>query len=513
MRARNDLGVGHCLGRLRNLLRRPEMHLFIPAVTLSAFWFGGEGFLILVALGVPLLLALSSAIRVVPEPTAEVDPLPDLAEPTALITALDGSLGDAPRSGRATGCIVILLDDFDQLGDRHGRGALARIMRATADRLRAVLRDADLLARIDGGFAIAIGPTRRMDLAVVIQLAARLQSALGMAISLDGTRVYVSASLGFCLDARSPEPTGAALYAAALVAAQEAATVGPGAIRAFTPGMEIRAADRSGLRATLIAALEGGQIRPHFQPQIAADTRRITGFEALARWHHPDRGVLMPADFLPLIEEAGLSERLSDVILTHALSALVAWQQAGIRVPSVGVNFSAADLRDPRFVDKLRWELDRYDLSPERLSVEVLETVVAETDDDIVVHNLVALSHLGCGIDLDDFGTGYAAIGNIRRFAVRRIKIDRSFVTRLDADDEQQKMVAAILSMARQLGLATLAEGVETEGELRVLDRLGCDDVQGYAVAQPMPFEETFDWMARHRSAQGVPLRIGARAG
>ena len=201
---------------------------------------------------------------------------------------------------------------------------------------------------------------------------------------------------------------------------------GPGAIRAYSPEISQRRANRSALRDELETALDEGQIRPYFQPQISTDTGAITGFEALARWHHPTRGLISPGEFLPLIEDAGLGERLGEVILYGALAALTRWDKGGLGVPNVSVNFSAGELRDPRLADRLKWELDRFDLEPARLTVEVLETVVAETAHDVIVSNIAALARLGCGIDLDDFGTGHASITSIRRFAIRRLKIDRS---------------------------------------------------------------------------------------
>lgn len=202
---------------------------------------------------------------------------------------------------------------------------------------------------------------------------------------------------------------------------------------------------------------------------------------------------------------------MGEVILYHALSALVRWDRAGLSVPTVAVNFSAQELRNPKLAEKLKWELDRFDLEPRRLSIEILENVVAETDNDVVVANIAALAKLGCGIDLDDFGTGHASITSIRRFTVRRIKIDRSFVTKLDEDREQQKMVAAILSMAERLGLETLAEGVETPGEHAMLAQLGCGDVQGFGIARPMPIDDTMEWIARHRIKLGTMPKIGTR--
>ena len=322
----------------------------------------------------------------------------------------------------------------------------------------------------------------------------------------------MTASVGFCLAARSPEPNGKALLDAAQVAADEAARNGPGAIRAYVSDMARTRADRDAQRAELELALDEGQIRAHFQPQISTDTGRISGFEALARWYHPERGLIPPAEFLPALDDAGLSERLAEVMLYNALSALTRWDKAGFKIPTVAVNFSKAELRSPKLADKLKWELDRFDLAPARLTVEILETVVAETDNDVVVANITALSAMGCGIDLDDFGTGHASITSIRRFPIRRIKIDRSFVTKVDEDREQQKIVSAILSMAERLGLATLAEGVETPGEHAMLAQLGCGDVQGFGLARPMPVEETLDWIARYQARKDVTPRIGRTA-
>lgn len=496
------------------LLRRPELMVFLPAVTLAAFWFGGEEMLILTALAAPLIFTISGAFRFKePARSALPDGISGLALRPQVIDMLDTALRDGASGGRMTGCLVVQFDDAGVILDRHGRAAQAEVLLRSADRICSALRGGDTVARLEaGGFAVALAPVRWLDLESMVQLATRLQTSLADPISLDAAKIYVTASVGFCLGARAPEGTGASLLDAAQVAADEALRNGPSSIRAYAPGMARKRADRDAFREVLEAALDEGQIRPHYQPQISTDTGALSGFEALARWHHPERGVIMPADFLPAVDEAGLSERLGEVILFHALAALVRWDKAGLRVPTVGVNFSASELRNPRLVEKLKWELDRFNLTPERLSVEILETVVADTDNDVIVHNIAALSRLGCGIDLDDFGTGHASITSIRRFAVRRIKIDRSFVTRVDEDREQQKVVSAVLSLAERLGLETLAEGVETQAELSMLGQLGCGHVQGYGIARPMPFEETADWIIRHRAQVIATPRIGHRA-
>jgi len=257
-----------------------------------------------------------------------------------------------------------------------------------------------------GGWAGGLGGGGGLGLETVVQLAARLQSALAVPVSVNAARLYVTCSVGFCLAARSPDSTGQSLLDAAQVAADEALRNGPGAIRAFAPDMARTRADRDALRDALEAALDEGQIRAHFQPQISTDTGAITGFEALARWYHPSKGLLGPAVFLPMIEAAGLSERLGEVMLQNALAALVRWDKSHLDIPTVSVNLSAEELRNPRLADKIKWELDRFDLNPNRLCVEVLENVVATTDNDVIVANIAALARLGCVLALHDFGTG-----------------------------------------------------------------------------------------------------------
>ena len=506
--------VAEAVQMLSAQLRKPELMVFLPAVTLAAFWFGGERALILTALGAPLIFAIAGAFRFA-DPRAV--PLPDglvgLALRPQIVAQMEAILREGPVSGRTTACLVVQFDLAGEIVDRFGRAAQTEILARCAERLCAALRDGDTVARLEGGgFAVVLAPVRRLDLEGTVQLAARLQAAIAPPISLNATRIYVTASVGFCLAVRAPEATGKSLLDAAQVAADEAVRNGPGAIRAYAPDMARTRTDRDAMRAELELALDEGQIRAHFQPQISTDTGQISGFEALARWYHPERGLIPPAEFLPALDDAGLSDRLAEVMLYNALSALTRWDKAGFKVPTVAVNFSRAELRSPKLAEKLKWELDRFDLAPPRLTVEILETVVAEADNDVVVANIAALSALGCGIDLDDFGTGHASITSIRRFAVRRIKIDRSFVTRVDEDREQQKIVSAILAMAERLGLATLAEGVETPGEHAMLAQLGCGDVQGFGLARPMPVEETFDWIARHLARKDATPRIGRKA-
>jgi EAL domain-containing protein (putative c-di-GMP-specific phosphodiesterase class I) len=231
----------------------------------------------------------------------------------------------------------------------------------------------------------------------------------------------------------------------------------------------------------------------------------------LVRWHHPDRGVLAPGSFLSALEGSEMVELLGQTMLTQSLATLGELDRKGLRVPTVAVNLSAEELRDPQLPDRLRWTLDRFQLAPSRLTVEVLESVVAGDGDEIIASNIRRIAAMGCGVDLDDFGTGNASITAIRRFALSRLKIDRSFVREVDQNRDQQKLVTAILSLAERLGLDTLAEGVETQAEHALLAQLGCGHVQGYVIAKPMPAEELADWLLAQRERQAQALRIGVR--
>lgn len=503
------------LRRTFRRFQRPEWLLILPAVPLAAYWLGGEFWLIALSLAMPAQVALALASHRADAAAASHahSGLDGLARRGQIINHLDSILADPAMGRRSAACFVVTLDNEARLVDIHGRGAQTEVLERLAQRLATALREGDLIARLEGGgFAVALGAARRMDIEMAIQLAGRMQSVIAAPFALDATRIYITASVGFCTAQRAPEASGRALLEAAQIAADVAARHGAGSIRSYQPDMARHKADRDASRDELARALEEGQIQAYYQPQISTDTAAITGFESLARWIHPERGPIPPSEFLPLVHELGLSDLLGEVMLRNALRALRAWDEAGLHIGTVAVNFSETELRDPKLAERLKWELDRFQLTPQRLTVEILETVVANTDNDVIARNISALSALGCGIDLDDFGTGHASITSVRRFSVRRLKIDRSFVTRVNEDRDQQKLVAAILSMAEQLGLDTLAEGVETSAEHSMLAQLGCGHVQGFGIARPMPFDETIGWIATFRARRGRLPTIGARA-
>lgn len=500
---------------LRRLLSGPQVLAFLPALVLGAYWTGGEGALVIVSLGVPLLVLLAGGF----EPLTgryggPIDSVTGLALADAFELHLENALAAANAKGLKTAAFLIRVEGLESLNKRLGDGIAEQVLEHCAARLRGVLREGDHLCWIgDGTFGAALLAVPSLDLETGIQLAARLQSAAEEPLSLSGSAVYVTASIGFCLSSRAPAHSGRGLIKGAGVALDEAHRNGPSAIRSYSTELGQARASRDTMRDDALRALENGEVVPWFQPQVSTDTGKVTGFEALARWVHPQRGVVPPGDFLPLLEQAGQMERLGEVILYGALQAITAWDAAEMDVPCVAVNFTGAELRNAKLTDKIRWDLDRFDLTPDRLTIEVLETVVVGAPEEIATRNIMKLSEMGCRIDLDDFGTGHASISAIRRFAIERIKIDRSFVTHVDEDPEQQRMVSAILTMAERLGLETLAEGVETSGEHAMLAQLGCRHVQGFGIARPMPFSDTIGWLQDHRSRLAPPPPIGRKSG
>ncbi|WP_245840913.1 putative bifunctional diguanylate cyclase/phosphodiesterase [Puniceibacterium sediminis] len=426
----------------------------------------------------------------------------------------DDALGRARASSMYTACILIDIDGIEILEERFGDTTVQSARDLMLARLRTPLRKKDRAVRIgDTRFMVLLGPALRLDLESLLQITSRLQSVLEEPASIRGTTQYMTATLGFCSSVRLPDAAaGRDMFEAAGAALSDALANGPSAIRAWTDSIKAARIARQSLRIEAARALENGQIQAWYQPQICTSTGRVSGAEALARWIHPERGVIAPHNFLEILEEDGRMPRLGEVVLSQALNELHSWDKAGIDVPRVSVNFSMSELRNPKLVELLKWEIDRFELTPQRLGIEVLETVIAQTKDCIVVRNVAALAKLGCFVDLDDFGTGHASITSLRRFAISRLKIDRSFITRVDRDEDQRRMIAAILSMADRLGLETLAEGVESVGEHALLAQLGCDHVQGFGIARPMPADQLVTWIKAHNARIAEAPRLGRRS-
>jgi diguanylate cyclase (GGDEF)-like protein len=494
------------------MLGRLDVIALFPLVALAALWLGFDDGVLLAAFGLPALLALRAVAQALADgPTAAPGhaALParrgGLAGREAVLAALDQA---AQVPGHDSACIVLQIDGWDGMADRWGSETAEDLAQRCADRLVTALRRDDLVARLgDACFGVVLHPVPAARLGTREAIGNRLRAVIGEPVAIGGTSVRLTASAGHATLRGDGGDVAEATLTAAEVALAEAHRNGPDALRAYAPGLLRQRRDAADLAGRVEDALRAGEIRAWFQPQIRVGNGAVSGLEALARWHHPERGILCPDAFLPAVEGAGRMTALGQRILDEALTALHAWDRAGLRVPSVSVNFSAGELRDPALVDHVRGTLDRLDLPPARLTVEILETVAAQGADDAVIATIAALRRHGVALDLDDFGIGQASLSAIRRFGVSRIKIDRSFVLGLDDDAEQQAMVAAILSMAGHLGVETLAEGVETQAVQAMLARMGCDHVQGFHLARPMPRGAAGQWLTAHDARVARPGR------
>ncbi|SLN67941.1 putative bifunctional diguanylate cyclase/phosphodiesterase [Roseisalinus antarcticus] len=467
----------------------------IPLLTLAGWLVSQQPGFLIAAFLLPAILAVSID-RGAGRRGPETDPLTGLDTRSGLIANLDDDLRGTAQRGCQSAVVVLEIEDFKLLEERVGRAGLEAVLIEIARRLISGVRDSDTCARLDGQtFAVALAAMRDLSEEQAEAVPRRLQLALSRPVALGQQVVHPTFSVGYALSRKVMQPDGERMLQSATLAMLEAQRSGLGTVLGYDAAMKTRIETREALLREVRTALVRGEVRPFFQPQVCTRTGKVTGFEALARWHSPSRGMVSPAEFLPAMEAAGLMEELGHVMLNSALAALRDWDRTGLSVDRVGVNFSTAELRQPGLANRVAQALERFDLDPCRLSVEVLETVVAGGSDDTVANTLTGLAKLGCRLDLDDFGTGHASITTIRQFPIHRIKIDRSFVTNIDRDPEQHKMVSAILTMAERLGLETLAEGVETEAEWDTLASLGCDHIQGYWIARPMPLSDVAPWV------------------
>lgn len=490
---------------LVSLIWGPQILAFIPALCLGAYWIAGEGGLIACALVLPVVWSMFGGFE-----TASPTNAPVLAAITSKsiddITALFQTL--TPNQNGVL--LQVSLDDEVELVKQMNSVDLQLIQERLEQRYESALRSSDVVVRTAPlTWTIALGAGPNLNLESAIQHASRLQGLVDEPFFLGNERLYLNTSIGFTM-VKFPVQQTQALMEQAGMALTEARLNGPDAIRAFSQQKMITP------KATIISELNGDIdtcLTAWFQPQISTDTGQICGFEALARWRAKDGHLIAPAAFLPVLEQSGQMGRLTEIMLSQSFSALSKWDEQGLDIETIGVNFSETDLANPRLFETIAWDLDRFGVAPHRLCVEVLESVIAGDAEDMIVRTVNQLAEIGCQIDLDDFGTGHASISTLRRLPVRRLKIDRSFVAKADLDSEQQKMVATILMMADRMGLSCLAEGVETLGEHTILAQLGCRYVQGFGIARPMPFEETSEWIKDYRSRLGAPPEIGLKSG
>jgi diguanylate cyclase (GGDEF)-like protein len=393
---------------------------------------------------------------------------------------LDRALANATRRGTTVAVLCIDVDYFKNVNDTLGHPAGDAVLKYMSARLRQSVRDNDIVARLGGDeFGIVLVDLDSPELAT--QLAAGLLSAVSEPIDLQGQQVVSGISMGIASSATDGHLAEQLLKNADL-ALYRAKADGRGTFRFFAPEMDARAQARRSLEMDLRQALCKQQFELHYQPQVDVNSCEIVAFEALVRWHHPQRGLVAPAEFIPTAEETGVIIGLGQWVLRRACEDALAWPPA-VRV---AVNVSAAQFRNHDLAEMVERTLKETGLDPARLELEITESLLLR-DVDANLATLNELKALGVRVSMDDFGTGYSSLGNLRSFPFDKIKIDRSFVRDLEQNAESAAIVRAVLGLGRSLGMATCAEGVETREQLLRLRGEGCNEVQGFYFSRPQP--------------------------
>jgi diguanylate cyclase (GGDEF)-like protein/PAS domain S-box-containing protein len=409
------------------------------------------------------------------------DGLTELPNRAALVERLDELLG---RAGVGQVSVLFIdLDNFKMVNDSLGHGVGDELLRRIAGRLRHVMRDTDCLARF-GGDEFVVFVDGGVDPAIVAE---RLRRAVLAPVMIEEHELVVTASIGFAVNSSS-DLTADELLRDADAAMYRAKAAGRDRIEAFTE--ETRAASVAALQTSgeLRRGLERGEVVPYFQPIVDLDGGHVIGFEVLARWLHPERGLLVPAQFLPMAEDSGLIVDLGSRILRDALAQLAHWRAVGLRFAScsLSVNIATQQLIDGRFLDIVHDALGETGIDADSLWLEITETALM-ADSNAAGRALRDLRGLGLHLSVDDFGTGYSSLTYLKRFPVEAIKIDRSFVTGLGLEADDTSIVEAVVRLGHSLGLSVVAEGVETPLQLNRLRELGCDKGQGYLFGRPRP--------------------------
>jgi diguanylate cyclase (GGDEF)-like protein len=409
---------------------------------------------------------------------AYFDPLTGAANRVALERYGAGVTPAAIAQGARVALHCIDLDNFKEINDTLGHRAGDLVLEVVAERIRAKLSSGDFFARVGGDEFIVVqsGAASKSD---IRDFAFGLMSAMSAPLELEDAAVNIGASIGI---ARAPEDGAdlADLMKKGDIALYDAKASGRGRVRFFDAAIETSLAANRRIRQELKRALAGNELDLHFQPIVDLATEEINGFEALVRWRHPIDGLREPAQFLPVAEKAGLMCEIGDWVLRRACALATSLPET----MRVCVNLSPVQLEKPGFALDVASAVLSSGLSPRRLELEITEsTLLVESSATLAC--LSDIRSIGVSVALDDFGTGCSALSHLRAFPIDRIKIDRSFVQEAVARPETAAIVRTIIGLARDLGVKTTAEGVETKAQLRMLREFGCDEIQGYLISRP----------------------------
>jgi diguanylate cyclase (GGDEF)-like protein len=438
------------------------------------------------------------------------DPLTALPNRALLVGQLQRELARAGRRQESVFLLWLDLDDFKVVNDSLGHHAGDQLLLAVGERLRACLRPGDLPARM-GGDEFTVLLTDIPGVQAAIQVAERVGKELRAPFEVAGHQVVVHASIGIAESV--PGVTSAQeLLRNADIAMYEAKKRGKGQHQVFTPGMDQTAWKRLELEAELRLALEQQQFELYYQPILDLDTGAVSELEALVRWDHPSRGLLPPADFIPIAEETGLIVPLGQWVLDQACQQLAAWQLPEHRHTPLGlsVNLSGRQLRERHLAERVAHTLAQSGLDPRRLTLEITESSMV-VDLDAAGATLQALRDLGVRLAVDDFGTGFSALASLKHYPVDSLKIDRLFIDGLGQDTQDTAIVHAVIAFAKTLGLKVTAEGIETAEQLEQLRALGCDYGQGYYFAKPLQQGSVEPFLQARATAPRSPAAANER--
>jgi diguanylate cyclase len=428
------------------------------------------------------------------------DSLTGLPNRVLLDDRLTQAMAHADRDGRSFALLVFDLDRFKLINDSLGHRAGDELLQEVARRLTGVVRTGDTVARFGGDEFVLVG-TSIADAEDAAGLANRAIEALQAPVRIGGIDVHASPSIGIAIyptDGVSIEALLAHADAAMYCAKQR----GHGNVQRYAPGMNAGSEDRVQLESDLHNAITLKQFELYYQPKVDTRTGAVRSAEALIRWMHPKRGIVSPADFIPLSEECGLIGTIGEWVIREACRQARAWQDDGMPPLRVSVNLSASQFRESGLVDSIRRALDDAGLQARYLEVELTESAVM-SDPEQSIAILEQLSTMGVLVSVDDFGTGYSSMSYLRRFPIDKLKIDRVFIDEIVSRPEDASIVRAIVSLAHSLHLKVVAEGVETPAQLEFLKATGCDEYQGYHFSRPLPASD-FERLIRESRSRDI---------
>ncbi|MDT8991094.1 EAL domain-containing protein [Curvibacter sp. APW13] len=432
------------------------------------------------------------------------DPLTNLANRRLLQDRLSLALSSSTRHTHLSALIYIDLDDFKLLNDSMGHALGDRTLEQLAKRLRHCVRQGDTVARLAGDeFVVMLEDLSSKDMEAASQAeltAEKIRTAIAAPLELDRHTVHCSASIGVTLFGSTFHLKPEDPLVRAELAMFQAKSSGRNAVRFFDPRIQEAVNARVALEAALRTALQERQLLLYYQPQVARDGR-LFGVEALVRWCHPQRGMVSPGEFIPLAEETGLILPIGQWVLEKACSQLASWSaDAQTRELIIAVNVSARQFHHVDFDRMVQRVLVDSGANPQRLKLELTESMLA-TDLDDVIAKMSRLKNLGVSFSLDDFGTGYSSLSYLKRLPLDQLKIDQGFVRHIETDGNDAAIAKMVVALADSLGLAVIAEGVETPGQRDFLSALGCHAYQGYLFGRPGPVDSLATWWDRKANA------------